>query len=38
MLFEVLCVEKFDFVVPCSFACALSCSNAFDCCGVGVDA
>ena len=33
---EVLCVEKFEVDVLCSFACALSCSNALACCGVCV--
>ena len=35
---EVLCVEKFEVDVLCSFAGALSCSNALACCGVCVDA
>ena len=35
---EVLCVENFEVDVLCSFACALSCSNALACCGVCVDA
>ena len=35
---EVLCVEKFKVDVFCSFASALSCSNALACCGVCVDA
>ena len=35
---EVLCVEKFGVDVLCSFASASSCSNAFACCGVCVDA
>ena len=38
VLDEVLCVEKFEVDVLCSFACALSCSNALACCGVCVDA
>ena len=38
MLDEVLCVEKFKVDVFCSFASALSCSNALACCGVCVDA
>ena len=35
---EVLCVEKFEVDVPCSFACTLSCSNALACCGVCANA
>ena len=35
---EVLCVEKFEVDVICSFACAVSCSNALACCGVCVNA
>ena len=38
VLDEVLCVEKFEVDVFCSFASALSCSNALACCGVCVDA
>ena len=34
---EVLRVEKFEVDVLCSFASALSCSNALACCGVRVD-
>ena len=33
---EVLCVEDFEVTVFCSFACALSCSNTFACCGESV--
>ena len=35
---EVLCVEECEVDVFCSFACALSCSNALACCGVCVNA
>ena len=35
---EVLCVGKFEVDALCSFAVALSCSNALACCGVCVDA
>ena len=38
VLDEVLCVEKFEVDVLCSFAGALSRSNALACCGVCVDA
>ena len=38
MFDEVLCVEKFGVDVLCSFASALSCSNALARCGVCVDA
>ena len=38
VLDEVLCVEKVEVDVFCSFATALSCSNALACCGVCVDA
>ena len=38
VLDEVLCVEKFEVDVFCSFAGALSCSYAFACCGVCVNA
>ena len=34
----VLRVEEFEVDVFGSFACALSCSNAFACCGVCVNA
>ena len=35
---EVLCVEDIEVDVFCSFACALSCSNALACCGDCVNA
>ena len=35
---RALGVEKFEVDVFCSFASALSCSYAFACCGVCVDA
>ena len=35
---EVLCVQELEVDAFCSFACALSCSNAFSCCGVCVNA
>ena len=38
VLDEVLCVKEFEVEVFCSFACALSCSNAPACCGVCVNA
>ena len=38
MLNEVLYVKNFKVDVSCSFASALSCSNALACCGVCVDA
>ena len=38
VLDEVLCVEEFEIDVFCSFASALSCSDALACCGVCVDA
>ena len=38
VLDEVLCVEEFEVDVFCSFANALSCSNALACSGVCVDA
>ena len=38
MFDEVLCVEEFEVDALCSFACALSCSNAPACCGVCVNA
>ena len=38
VLDEVLCVEKFEVDVFCSFARTLSCSYALACCRVGVNA